>query len=59
MPKTVVMVGALDTKGPDFAFIKQRIADHGLDTLMVDFGVLGEPAFAPDITRAEVGDSRW
>ena len=54
MVKTVVIVGALDTKGVEFAFIRDLIAERELQTLMVDFGVLGEPAFAPDITGEEV-----
>jgi len=65
MGKTVVVVGALDTKGAEFDFVRQLIRRAGLDVLTVDFGVLGEPAFAPDIDRAEValaagGDlDRW
>ena len=54
MGKTVVIVGALDTKGEEFAFLKKIIEDAGVNTLVVDFGVMGEPAFAPDISRAEV-----
>jgi uncharacterized protein (UPF0261 family) len=54
MSKTVVMVGALDTKGQEFAFAKDIIEKQGLKTLVIDFGVLSEPAFKPDITRAEV-----
>ena len=54
MTKTVVMVGALDTKGPDFAFVKGLIEQQGLSTLMVDFGVMGRPAFAAQVSRAEV-----
>jgi uncharacterized protein (UPF0261 family) len=54
MSKTVVIVGALDTKGQEFAFVKQLIETQGLKALTVDFGVLGEPAFKPGITRAEV-----
>jgi uncharacterized protein (UPF0261 family) len=54
MSKTVVIVGALDTKGQEFAFVKQLIETQGHKTLVIDFGVLGEPAFKPDITRAEV-----
>ena len=54
MVKTVVIVGALDTKGVEFAFIRDLIAEREVQTLMVDFGVLGEPAFAPDITGEEV-----
>ena len=54
MAKTVVIVGALDTKGREFAFVKQVIEQAGVATLVVDFGVMGEPAFPPDVTRAEV-----
>lgn len=54
MSKTVVIVGALDTKGAEFSFIKNLIEAEGLRTLVVDFGVMGSPAFAPDVSRAEV-----
>lgn len=54
MAKTVVLIGALDTKGAEFAFVKQIIEAAGLNTLVVDFGVMGEPAFAPQISRTEV-----
>ncbi len=54
MPKIVVLVGALDTKGQEFAFVKELIEKQGLNTLTVDFGVLGEPAFQPEIGRQEV-----
>ena len=54
MADTVVIAGALDTKGEDFAFVKELIEEAGLATLVVDFGVMGEPAFAPDVTRQEV-----
>ncbi len=54
MLKTVVIVGALDTKGAEFNFVKSLIEAEGLRTLVVDFGVMGSPAFAPDVGRAEV-----
>lgn len=54
MSKTVVIVGALDTKGEEFAYVKALLKKKRLKTLVIDFGVLGEPAFKPDITRAEV-----
>ena len=53
-PKTVVIIGALDTKGAEFAFVKGLIEAEGLEVLVVDFGTMGEPAFAPDVARAEV-----
>lgn len=54
MADTVVLAGALDTKGADFAFVKELIEGAGLATLVVDFGVMGKPAFAADVTREEV-----
>jgi uncharacterized protein (UPF0261 family) len=54
MEKTVVIAGSLDTKGLEFAFLKELIEKEGLKTLVIDFGVMGEPAFQPDITRQEV-----
>lgn len=54
MTKTVVIVGALDTKGAEFALVKRLIEQAGVRTLVVDFGVMGPPAFAPDVTREEV-----
>jgi uncharacterized protein (UPF0261 family) len=54
MSKTVVIVGALDTKGEEFAFAKKIIEDMGVSTLVVDFGVMGKPAFDPDVKRDEV-----
>lgn len=54
MQKTVVIVGALDTKGKEFLFVKGLIEKEGLRTLVVDFGVMGTPDFPPDIAREEV-----
>lgn len=54
MARTVVLVGALDTKGQEYLFAKEEIEKRGLSTLVVDFGVLGEPPFPPDISRDEV-----
>ncbi len=52
--KVVAIVGALDTKGAEYAFLKQQIEDQGVGTLMIDVGIFGEPPFAPDISAAEV-----
>jgi uncharacterized protein (UPF0261 family) len=57
MSKTVVMVGSLDTKGHEYAFVKRLIEAEGLDTLVIDFGVMGEPPFEPDITREAVAEA--
>jgi len=52
--KTVALVGTLDTKGEEFAFLRDWIDSCGLRTLTVDTGVLGDPPFTPDVSRAEV-----
>jgi uncharacterized protein (UPF0261 family) len=52
--KVVAIVGALDTKGAEYAFLKQQIESQGVGTLMIDVGIFGEPPFAPDISAAEV-----
>jgi uncharacterized protein (UPF0261 family) len=57
MVKTVVLTGSLDTKGREFSFLKALIEKEGLKTLVVDFGVMGEPALVPDITRQEVAQA--
>jgi len=54
MSKTVVLVGSLDTKGEEFAFVKTLIEGLGLKTFVVDFGVMGDPALKPDINRDQV-----
>ncbi len=51
---TVVLVGTLDTKGTEYAFLAERIREQGLDVVLVDAGILGEPPAVPDITREEV-----
>jgi uncharacterized protein (UPF0261 family) len=53
-PKTVALVGTLDTKGEEFAFLRDWIQSCGLRTLTVDAGVLGDPPFTPDVSRAAV-----
>ena len=52
--KTVVTPGAFDTKGADYDFLVRSVRSHGVNTLTVDFGVLGDPPFIPDVTNAEV-----
>ncbi|MBX6342412.1 MAG: Tm-1-like ATP-binding domain-containing protein, partial [Thermomicrobiaceae bacterium] len=51
---TVVLIGTLDTKGAEYGYLRERIQADGCDTILVDAGVLGEPAVTPDVTRDEV-----
>lgn len=49
----VVLVGTLDTKGIEFAFVRERIQSAGLTTLVIDAGTQS-PAFEPDVSRDKV-----
>jgi uncharacterized protein (UPF0261 family) len=51
---TIAILGTLDTKGLEHAFVAERIRERGHQTLVIDVGTLGEPGLGPDITRAEV-----
>ncbi len=54
MTHTVVLIGALDTKGEEYAFVRDRLAAAGVGSIVVDIGVLGAPMFPADIDRAAV-----
>ncbi len=51
---TILLVGTLDTKGAEYAFVRDRLRQRGLEVLVMDLGVLGEPAFAADVPAADV-----
>lgn len=56
MSKPVIaLVGALDTKGAEYAFLRSRIEAAGCDAIYIDFGVFG-PAdgLKPEVTAEEV-----
>lgn len=57
MPKTIALIGALDTKGHEFAFVKQAIEQRGHQTLVINTGVMEEPVFAPDIPAQAVAET--
>ncbi|MEO9174309.1 MAG: Tm-1-like ATP-binding domain-containing protein [Gaiellales bacterium] len=51
---TVVLVGTLDTKGLEYAFLRERVRERGVDVVLVDVGILGEPLTVPDVGREQV-----
>jgi uncharacterized protein (UPF0261 family) len=52
--KSVLLVGTLDTKGAEYAYLRERLRAHGVDAILADAGV-NEPAGAePDISRHEL-----
>lgn len=55
MGNNVVVIGTLDTKGPEIGYLRDQLIALGLDTTVIDSGILGEPIdILPDITHAEV-----
>lgn len=54
---TVVLVGALDTKGREYAFVRNCLIEAGVTPFVVDTGVLGDPPFRPDISAREVAEA--
>lgn len=53
MAKHVVVIGTLDTKGPEIAYLRDRLQALGLETTVIDSGILGEPlGIVPDIDHA-------
>jgi uncharacterized protein (UPF0261 family) len=52
---TVLLIGTLDTKGDELAFVAARLRDAGVDVLVADAGTAGSArGIEPDITREEV-----
>jgi uncharacterized protein (UPF0261 family) len=52
---TVLLIGTLDTKGDELAFVRSRLLDAGADVLVADAGTAGPPVgLEPDISSAEL-----
>jgi uncharacterized protein (UPF0261 family) len=55
MPKkTIAVLATLDTKGAEAHFLRKQLKELGSKALVVDMGVLGEPAARADVSRKEV-----
>jgi uncharacterized protein (UPF0261 family) len=52
--KTIVLLGRLDSKGKEYAYVKDRMIHGGFDVIVVDSGTRGAPQFKPDISREEL-----
>lgn len=57
MARTVLLLGTLDTKGEEYAYVRERIVARGHGVLTMDLGIRGEPAFAADVSAAEVASA--
>ena len=55
---TIAMIGAFDTKGAEYAFLRERIVERGHEVLAIDTGVLGATdRFAVDVTAGQVAEA--
>ncbi|OGP88980.1 MAG: hypothetical protein A2156_04865 [Deltaproteobacteria bacterium RBG_16_48_10] len=52
--KPLVIIGTLDTKGAETAFLRDRLHSLGWKTRVIDTGLLAPPAFKPEVPREEV-----
>lgn len=51
---TVVLLGTLDTKGTEHAFVRDCLREAGVDVILVDVGILGLPTVEPDVPARDV-----
>jgi len=51
---TIAILGTMDTKGEEHAFVAGLIRQRGHQTLIIDVGTLESPQLKPDIAREEV-----
>lgn len=54
MSKTVAVLATLDTKGAEADFLRRQIQALGGKAVVVDLGVLGQPATSAGMTREQV-----
>jgi uncharacterized protein (UPF0261 family) len=50
----VALIGTLDTKGPEFRFVRGQLRQRGIETLVIDAGIQNAPTLEPDISRDEL-----
>jgi uncharacterized protein (UPF0261 family) len=55
--KTIVVLATLDTKGIEADYLRQQIEKLGHKALLIDVGVVGQPATRADINREEVAEA--
>jgi uncharacterized protein (UPF0261 family) len=55
--KTIAVLATLDTKGQEAQYLREQIEKAGDKALVIDVGVIGQPAARPDIIREEVAEA--
>ncbi|MET9322344.1 Tm-1-like ATP-binding domain-containing protein [Streptomyces sp. NPDC003038] len=50
----VVLVGTLDTKGVEYGWLREKLLRAGVEVVLVDTGIMGEPRVPADVPRDAV-----
>ena len=53
----IALVGTLDTKGAEIAYVRDRLLELGTRPVVIDSGILGKPGCVADVTREEVANA--
>lgn len=51
---TIVLVGSLDTKGYEYAYVRDLLLSRGAVVRTIDFGIMGDPPYTPDYSASDV-----
>lgn len=54
---TIAVIGTLDSKGEEHAFVANLIKARGHEVLLIDVGTGSDPQVTPDVTRFEVAEA--
>ena len=54
VPRTVLLIGTLDTKGEEYQFARERCEAAGLKTIMMDAGVMGSHEIKTEFSNEEI-----
>ncbi|NBC64860.1 MAG: UPF0261 family protein [Bacteroidetes bacterium] len=58
MSQSILLIGAFDTKGEEFAYVRDLIAGRGHRVMLMDVGVLENPLnLHPDVSSEEVAEA--
>jgi uncharacterized protein (UPF0261 family) len=47
MSRTILIIGAFDVKGEEYAFIRTQIKEQGFEVLTMNFGTMGSTDLFP------------
>ncbi len=57
MPKTILLIGTFDTKGAEFAYVRDLILERGHLVVTIDVGVIGVPGLVADVSATQVAEA--